>query len=105
LIGGSIVAGVKRLHHLFSHLRRNRLQRRDEVNEKMSGIVIAQILESPKIGPVRKAMNESAPNEPVRKAMRSGNLFEALREIGGIAPGSRVVGNSILPCVRFSPSS
>jgi PmbA protein len=39
--------------------------------------------------------------EPVRKAMLSGNLFEALREIGGIAPGSRVVGNSILPCVRF----
>jgi PmbA protein len=39
--------------------------------------------------------------EPVRKAMLSGNLFDALREIGGIAPGSRVVGNSILPCVRL----
>jgi PmbA protein len=39
--------------------------------------------------------------EPVRKAMLSGNLFDALREIGGIAPGSRIVGNSILPCVRF----
>ncbi|MDD1670687.1 MAG: metallopeptidase TldD-related protein, partial [Methanomicrobiales archaeon] len=39
--------------------------------------------------------------KPVRKAMLSGNLFDALREIGGIAPGGRVVGNSILPCVRF----
>jgi PmbA protein len=39
--------------------------------------------------------------EPVRKAMLSGNLFDALGEIGGIAPGSRVVGTSILPCVRF----
>jgi PmbA protein len=39
--------------------------------------------------------------EPVRKAMLSGNLFDALREIGGIAPGSRAVGNFILPCVRF----
>lgn len=39
--------------------------------------------------------------EPVKKAMLSGNLFDALGEIGGIAPGSRVVGNSILPCVRF----
>jgi PmbA protein len=39
--------------------------------------------------------------EPVRKAMLSGNLFDALREIGGLAPGSRIVGNSILPCVRF----
>ncbi|HMA04512.1 MAG TPA: metallopeptidase TldD-related protein, partial [Methanomicrobiales archaeon] len=39
--------------------------------------------------------------EPVRKAMLSGNFFDALREIGGIAPGSRIVGNSILPCVRF----
>jgi hypothetical protein len=33
--------------------------------------------------------------------MLTGNLFDALREIGGIARGSRVVGNSILPCVRF----
>jgi len=39
--------------------------------------------------------------DPVRKAMLSGNLFDALREIGGIAPGSRIVGNAILPCVRF----
>lgn len=39
--------------------------------------------------------------EPVRKAMLSGNLFDALREIGGIADGSRIVGNTILPCVRF----
>ena len=39
--------------------------------------------------------------EPVRKAMLSGNLFDALRGIGGIAAGSRIVGNSILPCVRF----
>jgi PmbA protein len=39
--------------------------------------------------------------EPVRKAMLSGNLFDALREIGGIRAGSRIVGNSILPCVRF----
>jgi PmbA protein len=38
---------------------------------------------------------------PVRKAMLSGNLFDALREIGGIAPGSRIVGHYILPCVRF----
>jgi PmbA protein len=40
--------------------------------------------------------------DPVRKAMLSGNLFEALRGIGGIAAGSRIVGNSILPCVRFN---
>ena len=40
-------------------------------------------------------------HEPVRKAMLSGNLFDALGKIGGIAPGSRVVGNAILPCVRF----
>ena len=40
--------------------------------------------------------------EPVRKAMLSGNLFDALREIGGIGPGSRIVGNAILPCVRFT---
>ncbi|MDD1664775.1 MAG: TldD/PmbA family protein [Methanomicrobiales archaeon] len=39
--------------------------------------------------------------EPVRKAMLSGNLFDALRGIGGIGAGSRIVGNSILPCVRF----
>jgi PmbA protein len=39
--------------------------------------------------------------EPVRKAMLSGNLFDAVREIGGIGAGSRIVGNSILPCVRF----
>lgn len=39
--------------------------------------------------------------EPVRKAMLSGNLFDALREIGGIATGSRIVGHYILPCVRF----
>jgi PmbA protein len=39
--------------------------------------------------------------EPVRKAMLSGNLFDALREIGGIGAKSRIVGNSILPCVRF----
>jgi PmbA protein len=39
--------------------------------------------------------------EPVRKAMLSGNLFDALRKIGGIAAGSRIVGNAILPCVRF----
>jgi PmbA protein len=39
--------------------------------------------------------------EPVRKAMLSGNLFDALREIGGMGAGSRIVGNSILPCVRF----
>ena len=39
--------------------------------------------------------------EPVRKAMLSGNLFDALREIGGIGAGSRIVGNAILPCVRF----
>lgn len=39
--------------------------------------------------------------EPVRKAMLSGNLFDALREIGGMASGSRIVGNAILPCVRF----
>jgi PmbA protein len=39
--------------------------------------------------------------EPVRKAMLSGNLFDALKEIGGIAAGSRIVGNAILPCVRF----
>jgi PmbA protein len=39
--------------------------------------------------------------DPVRKAMLSGNLFDALREIGGIGEGSRIVGNSILPCVRF----
>jgi PmbA protein len=39
--------------------------------------------------------------EPVRKAMLSGNLFDALREIGGIGAGSRIVGNSVLPCVRF----
>ncbi|MDD1661724.1 MAG: TldD/PmbA family protein [Methanomicrobiales archaeon] len=39
--------------------------------------------------------------DPVRKAMLSGNLFDALREIGGIAPGSRIVGNAILPCVRL----
>jgi PmbA protein len=39
--------------------------------------------------------------DPVRKAMLSGNLFDALRDIGGIAAGSRIVGNSILPCVRF----
>ena len=39
--------------------------------------------------------------DPVRKAMLSGNLFDALRKIGGIAPGSRIVGNAILPCVRL----
>jgi PmbA protein len=39
--------------------------------------------------------------EPVRKAMLSGNLFDAFREIGGIGAGSRIVGNAILPCVRF----
>jgi len=37
----------------------------------------------------------------VRKAMLSGNLFDALRGIGGIGAGARIVGNSILPCVRF----
>jgi PmbA protein len=39
--------------------------------------------------------------DPVRKAMLSGNLFDALRGIGGIGAGSRIVGNAILPCVRF----
>jgi PmbA protein len=39
--------------------------------------------------------------DPVRKAMLSGNLFDALRGIGGIGAGARIVGNSILPCVRF----
>ena len=39
--------------------------------------------------------------EPVRKAMLSGNLFDALREIGGIGKGGRIVGNAILPCVRL----
>jgi len=40
--------------------------------------------------------------EPVRKAMLSGNFFDALREIGGIAAGSRIVGNAILPCIRLN---
>ena len=40
--------------------------------------------------------------DPVRKAMLSGNFFDALREIGGIGAGSRIVGNAILPCVRFN---
>ena len=39
--------------------------------------------------------------DPVRKAMLSGNFFDALREIGGIGEGSRIVGKAILPCVRF----
>ncbi|HTY53409.1 MAG TPA: metallopeptidase TldD-related protein, partial [Methanomicrobiales archaeon] len=39
--------------------------------------------------------------EPVRKAMLSGNLFDALRGIGGIGKGGRIVGNAILPCVRL----
>ena len=39
--------------------------------------------------------------EPVRKAMLSGNLFDSLRGIGGIGADSRIVGNAILPCVRF----
>lgn len=40
--------------------------------------------------------------EPVRSAMISGNVFEMLKNIGGIGKVSRLLGNAIIPPVRFN---
>lgn len=42
------------------------------------------------------------PGTAVRKAMYAGNIFEALRSIGGLGRESRVVGSAILPPVRLN---
>jgi PmbA protein len=40
--------------------------------------------------------------EPVRSAMISGNVFEMLKNVGGIGKESRLLGNAIIPPVRFN---
>jgi len=40
--------------------------------------------------------------EPVRKAMYAGNVFEMLRETGGLGSENRVVGRMILPAIRLN---
>ncbi|HUU75407.1 MAG TPA: TldD/PmbA family protein [Methanoregulaceae archaeon] len=40
-------------------------------------------------------------SDPVRKAMMSGNVFEMLKETGGVGTERRVVGKMILPALRL----
>lgn len=40
--------------------------------------------------------------EPVRSAMMSGNVFEMLKNVDGIGKESRLLGNTIIPPVRFN---
>ena len=46
-------------------------------------------------------MEDGILREPVRKAMIAGNFFDALADLGGIGPDSRMVGNAILPPLRL----
>jgi Predicted Zn-dependent proteases and their inactivated homologs len=39
---------------------------------------------------------------PVRKAMLSGNVFDMLKEIGGLGKDDRCLGTSILPSIRLN---
>lgn len=40
-------------------------------------------------------------SDAVRKAMLAGNVFDMLREVGGIGKESRIIGPLILPAIRF----
>lgn len=46
-------------------------------------------------------MREGNVEFPVRKAMLSGNVFEMLKEIGGLSREERVVGSMVLPEIRL----
>lgn len=40
--------------------------------------------------------------EPIRSAMLAGNIFDMLKDVGGLGRDSRIIGHTILPSVRFN---